>query len=137
MLHAVLHTFGHSGWTKSPDPLKQTVIKLMTDHSFPFMGVERSMGNYFDGYGYAVTIALVLIAVVLWLISDATAQGSALIKNIALVLAFGLLVWGIDEVIFFFPFAAGITLLSSLLVFVSVFQLTAKLKEFQNYKPIF
>ena len=121
LLHAVLHTLGHSGWKKNPDSIYQEVVKQMTGNKFPFMGVTRSISEYYDGYGYCVTIALLIIALILWFISDGTSQNSALVKNISWTLAFGLLAWGIDELLFFFPFAAGITLTASALIFISGF----------------
>ncbi len=101
----------------------QEVVKKMMEEKFPFMGVSRSISEYYDGYGYCVTVALFVIAIILWLISTAASQNenNALVKNISWTLAFGLLAWGIGELIFFFPFAAGITLLASAFIFISVF----------------
>ena len=124
LLHACLHTLGHSGWTKNPNLMYQEVVKKMMEEKFPFMGVSRSISEYYNGYGYCVTIALLVMAVILWLISSAAEQNNALVKNISLTLAIGLLAWGVDELIFFFPFAAGITLLASALIFISVFRLS-------------
>ncbi len=95
-LHDIGHTFGHLTWKQSPDPAKQEVIKQMTDNKFPFMGAVRSMSDYYDGYGWASTLALLLIAA---------------------------LAWGIDELIFFFPFAAAFSLLAFLLTGIAIFQI--------------
>lgn len=124
LIHAILHTLVHSAWTKNPNLMYQEVVKKMMGEKFPFMGVSRSISEYYDGYGYCVTIALLVMAVILWLISSAAEQNNALVKNISLTLAIGLLAWGVDELIFFFPFAAGITLLASALIFISVFRLS-------------
>src|SRR5260221_12106082 len=95
-LHDIGHTFGHLTWKQSPDPAKQEVIKQMTDNKFPFMGAVRSMSDYYDGYGCALTLALLLIAA---------------------------LAWGIDELIFFLPCAAAFSLLSFLLTGIAIFQI--------------
>jgi hypothetical protein len=68
-IHAIGHTFGHAGWKKSPDPQKMEIIHQMTDHKFPFMGEPRSMGEYFDGYGYIVSVFILLIGVLLLSVS--------------------------------------------------------------------
>jgi len=122
-LHAVGHTIGASTWKKTPNVSKQAVIASMTAHKFPFMGVERSMSEYYDGYGFACTLALLLITTLLWITSNVTPHTIALVKNILLVLSFILLAWGIDELIFFFPFAAAFSLLSFLLTLIATLRL--------------
>jgi len=112
LFHAVAHTFGHSRWKKAPGTEKQQVITAMTSHSFPFMGANRSMGDFFEGYGYACTLALLLIAWLLWVIATET---GALAKKIVAAISICLLFWSAAEFIYFFPFAAIITLLAALL----------------------
>ena len=123
LLHAIGHTIGASTWKKTPDVAKQAVIALMTTQKFPFMGVERSMGEYYDGYGFACTLALLLIVAVLWIASNVTPHTTAIVKNILWVLSFILLAWGVDELVFFFPFAAAFTLFSFLLTLVATLRL--------------
>jgi len=122
-LHAVGHTIGASTWKKTPDPAKQAVINSMTSQKFPFMGTNRSMAEYYDGYGYACTLALLLITAVLWITSNVAPHSVALVKNILFVMSFILLAWGIDELIFFFPFAAAFSLLSFLLTLIATLRL--------------
>src|SRR5580765_7006959 len=105
LLHDAGHTFGHLTWKQSPDAAKQEVIKQMTDNKFPFMGAVRSMGEYYDGYGYASTLALFLLASILWIASGVTEQNKGIVKKILVVVSIVLFAWGIDELIFFFPFA--------------------------------
>jgi len=123
LLHAIGHTIGALSWKKTPDAAKQAVIESMTAHKFPFMGVERSMAEYYDGYGFACTLALLLITAVLWITSNVTPHSISLVKNILFVLSFILLAWGIDELIFFFPFAAAFSLLAFLLTLVATLRL--------------
>jgi hypothetical protein len=120
LIHGVLHTFGHSGWKKAPDAAKHEVIAEMTGHSFPFMGVNRSMGDYFEGYGYACTLALLLIAFLLWVSSAETGSFN---KKIIAGISVCLLLWSADEFIYFFPFAAIITLLAALLSLAALFKI--------------
>jgi hypothetical protein len=119
LIHLVGHTFGQNGWKKTTDPVLKEVGKQMMGPKFPFMGVFRSMGDYFDGYGYTASVNMLLFVVILWLASYAISPGNSFLNNVVLTLAFGLLLVSIIEFKYFFPFAAGITLLASVLVFIS------------------
>jgi len=113
IIHVIGHSIGHSGWKKSTDTVQQEVIRQMTGPKFPFMGVTRSMGEYFDGYGYGCTIAMVAFVLVLWSISGELATSPRLAKKAMIAIAICLLAWGLDEVLFFFPFAAATSLIAS------------------------
>jgi hypothetical protein len=123
LFHAIGHTIGASTWKKTSDVAKQTVIASMTSQKFPFMGVDRSMAEYYDGFSIAVTLALLLITAMLWISSNVAPHSIALVKNILVVLSIILLAWGIDEMIFFFPFAAAFSLLAFLLTLIATLRL--------------
>ncbi|HTD98800.1 MAG TPA: hypothetical protein VK668_05915 [Mucilaginibacter sp.] len=120
LIHGVLHTIGFSQWKQDPDPARHEVIKQMTGQKFPFMGTSRNMGEYYDGFGYAGSIALILIAFLLWIVSGELSPNPSLAKKVIVVLSFGLLAWAIDEVIYFFPFAVGLALVASICSFCSL-----------------
>ncbi len=102
LIHGSGHTIGHSGWKNSTDQIQQGVIRQMTGPKFPFMGVMRSMGEYFDGYGYACSIAILFFTLVLWFTSGELHASPGLAKKMMLTMFVCLFAWGIDEVIFFF-----------------------------------
>lgn len=118
-IHAVLHTIGHAGWKKAPQPERQIVIVQMTGHKVPFMGSSRSLGDYFEGYGYACTLAMLLIAFILW---AASTSDAGITKKITGAVAVCLLFWSMDEFIYFFPFAAVLTLIAALLSLIAFFR---------------
>lgn len=120
-IHSVLHTFGFSTWKQAPDPVYKTIVDGMTTHTFPFMGAVRSLGNFYEGFGYASSIALFLITIVLWLVSGETGRSANLAKKIIYAVGIALVAWGIDELIYFFPFAASITLTAAALTLLSGF----------------
>lgn len=122
-LHDVGHTLGHLSWKETTDAAKMEVIRQMTANKFPFMGTVRSMGDYFDGFSLAASLALLLIASILWLVSGYAAQNKKLSTNILTAVAIFLLAWGIVELIYFFPFAAAFSLLGMVLTIVAVFQI--------------
>jgi hypothetical protein len=123
LLHLILHSIGNSTWKQTNDPIKQNVISQMTDHKFPFMGTVRAMGDYFNGFGYITSIALALISLLLWILSGSSKENAGLTLKILVVVTVSLFVWAIDEFVFFFPFAACITLLAGLLSCIATLQL--------------
>lgn len=123
LFHLLGHTYGHSTWKQATDPVKQTVISQMTDHRFPFMGNIRSMADYYDGYGWATSIGLIFFALILWFVSGAVKENTTLALKLLIATTICLVAWSIDEFIFFFPFAACITLLAAILTLIAIFQI--------------
>jgi len=114
LLHLVGHTLGHSSWKQAKEPEEKAVISQMTDHTFPFMGSNRSFGDFFDGYGYACSIALALMMTMLWILSSAHLNTIALVRLLtALWIAFFL--WSAIEFRYFDLSAALTSLLPGLL----------------------
>jgi ABC-type multidrug transport system permease subunit len=120
-IHCFLHTIGFTSWKQPADPLEGQIVQQMTGHKFPFMGASHSLADYYDGFGYASSIALFLIAAILFIIAADLSSNAALAKKIIITLGIGLLFWGIDELIFFFPFAAVITLTACACTFASLY----------------
>lgn len=123
IFHLLGHTIGATTWRETTDPLKQEVIKQMTNHQFPFMGSVRSMGNYYDGYGWLCSVGLIFFAVILWITSGSVREHASLVFKILVATTVCLLLWSIDEYIFFFPFAGSVTLLACILTFVAALQI--------------
>lgn len=126
LIHDLGHTYGALTWKQSEDPEMQIVIKQMTENKFPFMGAMRSMGEYYDGYGLVTTLALLFIAAVLWITSSVSSQNAGLVIHLLLVTSIILLLWGIVELVYFFPFAALFSLLSFLLTTIAALRLKKK-----------
>lgn len=119
LIHLIGHSFGQNGWKKNDDPVMRQVAHWMTGPRFPFMGVSRSMGDYFDGYGYIASISMAVVAVLLWLASTKTAVHGQVLRKEILVLALGLLAFSGVEFLYFFPFAAVISCTAATLTLVS------------------
>lgn len=129
IFHAIGHSIGLSGWKKTSDPVREQVIVQMTRHKFPFMGASRSMAEYYEGFGYAATISMVMIAILFWILGEGSEAERMLTKKIIITFSIGLLAWGVDELIFFFPFAAVNTLLA---FFTSLYALYLSFRQKQN-----
>ena len=95
-VHSVLHTFGFTTWKQAPDPVYKSIVDGMTGHKFPFMGAMHSLGDYYEGFGYACSIALFLIAIILWFVSGETSHSATLSKKIIYAVGVALVAWGIE-----------------------------------------
>jgi hypothetical protein len=112
LLHNVGHTIGHVGWKNETAEVNRRAIDAMVSNEFDFMGERSSYARFFDGYGYAGTITLLLAMVVLWMLSG---NQSVLAKQLAFVMAIFLLSWAIMELMYFFPFAAAFSFVAAIL----------------------
>ena len=121
LLHSLGHTLGTFSWKKTTDPVKKELISQMTAHAFPIMGKSRSMTDAMDGYGLVVILALLLITAILWICSGEAVTDQQLKKKIIALTAVTLLCWGIIELVYFFPLAAGLTLIAMLFTSISFF----------------
>ena len=121
LLHVLGHVSGHLRWKKTKDPAKQEAINRMTQQKFPFMGTRRSLGEFYDGYGYAATLAMLFVCILLWSLSGQTLANPNFTRGLLPLVSVFLLAWGIDEVFFFFPFAAFFSLFAALLSAIAFF----------------
>ena len=123
LLHALGHTMGVYTWKKPASHVPQELVKQMVDQRFQFMGADRSMAEFYDGFGYASTIALLLIVFLLWIISGLTEKNPGVSVKILLPVLIFLVLFGLDELIFFFPFATALTIVSALLTLLAIISL--------------
>jgi len=128
ILHDVGHMVGSLTWKQAVDQEKQQVIAQMTGHKFPFMGAMRSMGDYYDGYGFAAALAILLISIILWIVSSSLGEAPNFARKILITVSAVLLAWGINELVYFFPFAASFGLLAMVLTVIAILQLNAGTK---------
>jgi len=112
LLHNVGHTIGHSGWKNAPGEANRRAIDAMTSNEFEFMGKMSTYAGFYDGYGYAGTLTLLLVMVTLWLLSGVQ---SKLSKQLTIVTGIFLLSWAVMEYLYFFPLAAAFTLTAAIL----------------------
>jgi hypothetical protein len=110
LLHNIGHTLGHVGWKKAPDEVNRRAIDAMTSNEFIFMGERSTYARFFDGYGYAGTLTLLLAMILLWMLSGVE---SRLSKQLTMVTGLFLLSWAVMEYMYFFPLAAGMTLVAA------------------------
>lgn len=112
-LHGILHTLGHGSWRKSDNPVQKSIIADMTSHSFPFMGATHCIGDYYEGYGFIISIFLLLTGRIYWVLSNHTPSDFKSARQLTLIVSISLILVAVLELIYFFPFASGITLASA------------------------
>jgi hypothetical protein len=127
----LLHDAGHSSqiflWKHPDNPGAQSVVQTMTSQRFPFMGAVRSFGEFYEGFLWAASLAMLFIAAVLWIVSNDASN--SLSKKILIGTLIILTGWWIVEFNYFFLFAAANTFLAWLLVLISIIQLRSHLQK--------
>jgi len=108
LLHTAGHTVGALTWQDAPNAHVGAVITGMQTEHFNFMGRSLTLASFFNGYGFIMIGVLLLISILLWLLS------STPVRSIILLLGLFLVFMGIMEFIYFFPFAAVISLLAGI-----------------------
>jgi hypothetical protein len=105
-IHALFHTLGHLKWKTLSSPSYDVVVKQMTVPKFPFMGAVHSVGDYFDGYGYFITAAIILIGCLLWALSDIAVKYPPVGLKLLIPITILIILLFLDGLIFFFPLSA-------------------------------
>jgi hypothetical protein len=118
-LHTMGHTMGAFSWKTAPNPAVGLVIKGMETNHFEFMGRQVTLASFYDGYGFTMIIVLLFISILLWLL--AADAGNSLSARLMPPVAVLLLLMGIIEYVYFFPFAAAFTFIAGLCTLASLF----------------
>lgn len=105
LLHTAGHTIGALTWKQAPNARIAVVVGSMQAEHFDFMGRTVSLGSFFEGYGLTMIGVLLLLAVLLWLQPE---------RKLILSIGVFLLFLGLIEFVYFFPFAAAISLLAAI-----------------------
>jgi hypothetical protein len=124
-IHLLGHSAGHMGWKHPKDPKMQEVVNTMLDYKAPFMGASRSMGDYFHGYSLTLFFVFGMSICILWLLAGFAEEQPLIAKKIGYPLGIAYLGIGIIEAVYFFPFAAGISLLAGLMIIIALMRLPA------------
>jgi len=101
LIHAILHTIGGVYGTPDPGP-QQIAVDAMRTNTFAFMGHTRSMWAFYHGMGLAVTIFLVVEAIVFWVIGNLVRDKKADLRDILVVFVIGYIVLAANSLRYFF-----------------------------------
>jgi intracellular septation protein A len=101
LIHAILHTIGGVYGTPEPGP-QQIAIDAMKANTFPVMGHTRSLWAFYHGMGLAVTIFLILEAVVFWLLGDLVRDSKTSLRDLLVVFVIGYMALAVNSLRYFF-----------------------------------
>ena len=65
LLYCVGHTAGMP-WTPAQGPQEMAVLEAMKSHRFDALGAQRTYWDFYFGFGVAISVYLLVQAVVLW-----------------------------------------------------------------------
>jgi hypothetical protein len=114
------HTLGKP-WVPSQDPLSAAVVVEMKSHSIHITGVERTLMDFYAGFGLTISVNLFMQAVLLWMVADLAADAPARARGLAAVFLIANAAATVLAGIYLFAvplaFSAVVTLLLGLAVF--------------------
>jgi hypothetical protein len=84
LLLGVGHMLGRP-WTPANDLGAKVVVAAMQAHSMHVMGFDRTMMDFYGGFGLIVGVNLLAEAVLLWLVADLASSDPARARRIASV----------------------------------------------------
>ena len=111
-------------WDDESGPLIG-VIKEMKSHSAEFMGATKSMADYYYGYSLILIVFLGMSIGLLWILSNHTGTSQKLVKEILLTIGLVYVIFGVIEFLYFFPFAAIISMLAGIFAIFSTSKLNS------------
>lgn len=97
---SLLFTVGHSlGGLKRWSPMGENeVLKLMTAVHFNTMGANRSYLDFFMGFGWSISVTMLMQTILLWQMASVAGTSVSLVRPMILVIALatlgsGLIAW--------------------------------------------
>jgi hypothetical protein len=119
LLFAAGHTLGgRRNWSPIGE---SSVLTAMRDFRFDIQGVNRSYLDFYRGFGFSLSVFLVLQAVVLWQLSTIAAANPSQVRPIVASFAVASIVGGILAWCFLFPVPAVFSVvLSACLVLAAI-----------------
>lgn len=105
LIHGVLHTIGGVFGSAAPG-IQQATVAVMKANQFPAMGAMRSYWDFYRGMGLAVSVFLVMEAVVFWQLSSLAKTDELRLRPVLAVFSVGYL--GFAAVSYRYFFAAPV-----------------------------
>ncbi|HTH57691.1 MAG TPA: hypothetical protein VL728_16710 [Cyclobacteriaceae bacterium] len=120
LIHLIGHSMGHLQWDKPKDPKMKEVVEVMKGYSSEFMGATKSMANYFEGYSIILFFVFGMTILILWSVSGFIETNRPIAIKILYPIAITYLAFGVIEYLYFFLFAASISFLAGVCVFLGI-----------------
>ena len=120
LLFAIGHTFGG---TKRWSPMgENTVLEAMTAVRFDTMGANRSYLDLYMGFGWSLSIALLLQSTLLWQLASLARSDASQVKPIIATFAAATLASGVIAWFFIFPVPALFSLVLLIILVIAYFR---------------
>lgn len=105
---SLLFTAGHTmGGLKKWSPMgENAVLRAMTDVRFEAMGANRSYLDFFMGFGWSISVAMLLQSILLWQMATLARKDAASVRSMIAVFVCAQLASGIIAWRFIFPVPA-------------------------------
>lgn len=105
---SLLFTAGHTlGGLQKWSPMGENeVLKAMTAVHFETMGASRSYLDFFMGFGWILSVTMLMQTVLLWQMASLARTNAALVRPMVAVIALATLVSGLIAWRFIFPVPA-------------------------------
>jgi hypothetical protein len=116
LVHLLGHTMGHLTWDKPEDTKMAGVVTVMKGYKAEFMGADRSMADYHNGYSLMIFGLFGMSIVIIWLASGFVNDNKVIAGKVLYPIGIVYLIFGIVEYIYFFPFAAVTSFVAGLLI---------------------
>jgi len=100
-VHAVLHTIGGVFGTATPGAQQAAVLAMKTNQ-FQVMGVTRSYWDFQLGFGLAISIMLLVEAVVFWQLGSLAKTGASPLRPVLATFLVGYLGLAVNSYQYFF-----------------------------------
>jgi hypothetical protein len=120
LIHLLGHSLGHLQWDKPKDPKMKEVVDMMKSHRSEFMGASKSIANYYEGYSIILFFVFGMTIMILWSVSTFIESNKAIAVKILYPIAITYLAFGVVEYLYFFLFAASISFLAGVCVFLGI-----------------
>jgi hypothetical protein len=120
LIHLLGHSLGHLGWDKPEDPKMKEVVNVMQGYKGEFMGASKSMADYFNGYSLILFFVFGMTIAILWVCSGFIENHRAIAIKVLFPIAFAYIGFGVIEYMYFFPFAASISLLTGIVSLLAI-----------------
>ena len=120
LVHLLGHTIGHLTWDAPEDKQMAEVVAVMKGYKTEFMGAEKSMADYHNGYSLMIFGLFGMTMLILWFSASFVNANIAIAKKVLYPIGVVYLIFGIVEYKYFFPFAAITSFVAGLLVVIAI-----------------
>ena len=101
LLYFAGHTMGRP-WTPAKGPEANTVVEAMR-HRFEVFGMSRAYWDFYQGFGLAISVHLLVQTIVLWLLASLVRSDPALARRFIALFFVGLVANAFLAWRYFFP----------------------------------